>query len=579
MTHDRMQWWQEARFGMFIHWGVYSIPARGEWVMYQEHIPPSEYAPLASKFNPRRYDPDEWVELAKRAGMKYMVMTTRHHDGFSLFDSQVSEFTAPKTAAGRDLIQEYVEACHRGNMRVGFYFSLLDWRYPGYFRGPKVDPVGWKELVEYSHAQVRELCTNYGKVDILWYDGGWPYTAEDWRSAELNAMVRELQPEIVINNRSQLPEDHDTPEQHVRPSDPGRPWESCMTLNDSWGYNAADDNWKSPRQVIKLLVRCASGGGNLLLNVGPKPDGTIPGESVRILRDVGRWMDRNGGSIYGTTRSSFGSSTGMTTLKGRSLYAHVMRWPGRQITIPRIGNRVRSVHLMASGGEIRFEQKDDRLFLKRLPGRAPDYLDTVIVVELGGPPKALDYHVDGWDWAAASAEPVEAPIAIEEGPVSEPMDQEPFPEDVERDIPLVEPDESALPTMVLTHEGEGSEAVIDADEDAFGTTVVGDDLVHAAWGEAEELGSGSEDLASGADEVALDLEEPAVKDPGIDDLEASSDELVIEEVSPEPDDEDVDEWSPVENEGDDSGEEPVDAEDEGEGDAPEESEDAGPSWA
>jgi len=315
-ARDHMQWWHEARYGMFIHWGVYSIPARGEWVMYQEHIPADEYARLSKRFGPKKYDPDEWVALAKQAGMKYMVMTSRHHDGFSLFHTQVSDFSAPKTAAKRDLIREYVEACHRGGMRVGFYYSLLDWRYPAYFRGPKGDPQGWQELVDYVHAQVRELCTNYGKIDLLWYDGGWPYTAEDWRSKELNAMVRGLQPAIIINNRSQLPEDYDTPEQHIRASEAGRAWESCMTLNDSWGYNAADDNWKTAKQVLKNLLTCVSSGGNLLLNVGPKPDGTIPKESVDVLRKVGRWLRRNGGSVYGTERSPFGgTSTGLTTLK------------------------------------------------------------------------------------------------------------------------------------------------------------------------------------------------------------------------------------------------------------------------
>jgi alpha-L-fucosidase len=393
---DHMAWWTEARFGMFIHWGVYAIPARGEWVMYQEHIPHEEYAPLARRFDPKKYDPDAWVQLAKEAGMRYMVLTSRHHDGFSLFDSQVSEFTAPKTSAGRDLIREYVEACHRGGMRVGFYYSLLDWRYPAYFRGPKGDPKGWRELVDYVHAQVRELCTQYGKLDILWYDGGWPYTAEDWRSAELNAMVRQLQPEIIINNRAQLPEDFDTPEQHIRASEAGRPWEACMTLNDSWGYNEADDNWKTPKQVIMNLVRCAGGGGNFLLNVGPLPDGTIPSESVRILRRVGQWLDENGGSIYGAQRSPFSSSTGLSTIKGNTLYMHVFRWPGKEIQLARIMNPVRSVHLLQTGKQVKFEQTDDRVTLTGLPGRAPDELDTVIVIEIEGAPKALDYFEDGW---------------------------------------------------------------------------------------------------------------------------------------------------------------------------------------
>ena len=421
-----MQWWSEARYGMFIHWGVYSIPARGEWVMYQEHIPHDEYAPLAKKFDPKKYDPDAWVRLAKESGMKYMVMTTRHHDGFSLFDSQVSDFTAPKTAAKRDLIREYVEACHRGGMRVGFYYSLLDWRYPAYFKGPKVDPAGWGDLVDMMHAQVRELCSKYGKIDILWYDGGWPYTAEDWRSEELNAMVRQLQPDIVINNRSQLPEDFDTPEQHVRPSDPGRSWEACMTLNGSWGYNEADDNWKTPKQVLQYLVRCASGGGNLLLNVGPKPDGTIPAESVRVLRQVGKWLDRNGGSIYGSGRSPFGSSTGLSTVKGSTLYMHVFRWPGKELHFCRITNRVRSVHLLETGKKVEFEQKGDRLSLKGLPARVPNDLDTVIVIELDGEPKALDYFADGWE-AQNELEPAEGVLSVEEVPSAKAFAEEGIP--------------------------------------------------------------------------------------------------------------------------------------------------------
>ena len=418
MMSDRTQWWREATYGMFIHWGVYSIPARGEWVMYHEHIPHEEYAPLARKFDPKKFDPDSWVRLAKDAGMRYVVLTSRHHDGFSLFDSQVSDFTAPKTAAKRDLIRAYVEACHRGGMRVGFYYSLLDWRYPAYFKGPKADPVGWNELVAYAHAQVRELCSEYGRIDVLWYDGGWPYTAEDWRSAELNAMVRELQPGIVINNRSLLPEDHDTPEQHVRASDTGRLWETCMTLNDSWGYNEADDNWKTPKQVLMHLVRCANGGGNLLLNVGPQPDGTIPRESVRILQEVGEWLDRNGGSIYGTTATPLRSSTGLSTVKGDTVFMHVFRWPGKEIQLCRFANTVRSVHLLEGGEKVDFDQRDDRLSLRGLPARAPNEMDTVLVIEVEGTPKALDYFKSGWGSAAAIAPSVVAEPQVEPAPVT-----------------------------------------------------------------------------------------------------------------------------------------------------------------
>lgn len=378
---------------MFIHWGVYSILARGEWVRLIERIPSSEYEALAWKFKPKNYRPEEWVELAQDAGMKYMVLTTRHHDGFSLFDSEVSDFTAPKTGAKRDLVAEYVEACKERDMKVGFYYSLLDWRYPAYFKGPKADPEGWNEFLEYVHTQVKELCTNYGKIDVLWYDGGWPWTAEDWRSAELNAMVRRLQPGILINNRSKLPEDFDTPEQRIGPpSDPNRMWETCMTMNDNWGYSAGDRNWKTVRQLIQNLVRCASGAGNYLLNVGPRADGTIPEPSVKRLRRIGAWMRVNGESIYGSERCPFrGGMVGLTTAKGNTAYLHVFRWPGREITVAYVKNKVLSARILATGQEVEVTQKGDRVFLRGLPKRPPDPYDTVIAMELDGKPEAYPF--------------------------------------------------------------------------------------------------------------------------------------------------------------------------------------------
>jgi len=387
------EWFNQARFGMFIHWGVYSILARGEWVRLIERIPSSEYEALAWKFKPKNYRPEEWVELAQDAGMKYMVLTTRHHDGFSLFDSEVSDFTAPKTGAKRDLVAEYVEACKERDMKVGFYYSLLDWRYPAYFKGPKADPEGWNEFLEYVHTQVKELCTNYGKIDVLWYDGGWPWTAEDWRSAELNAMVRRLQPGILINNRSKLPEDFDTPEQRIGPpSDPNRMWETCMTMNDNWGYSAGDRNWKTVRQLIQNLVRCASGAGNYLLNVGPRADGTIPEPSVKRLRRIGAWMRVNGESIYGSERCPFrGGMVGLTTAKGNIVYLHVFRWPGREITVAYVKNKVLSARILATGQEVEVTQKGDRVFLRGLPKRPPDPYDTVIAMELDGKPEAYPF--------------------------------------------------------------------------------------------------------------------------------------------------------------------------------------------
>jgi len=387
----RGEWFNQARFGLFIHWGVYSIPARGEWVRYVERIPASEYERLAWKFNPKRYSPEEWVELAQEAGMRYMVLTTRHHDGYSLFDSQVSDFTAAKTAARRDLVEKYVEACRKKGMRIGFYYSLLDWRYRSYFDGPQKDPEGWTKFREYVHAQVRELCTNYGKIDVLWYDGAWPWSPEDWKSAELNAMVRRLQPDILINNRSGLPEDFGTPEQKIEPSsDVNRWWETCMTMNDNWGYSAADRNWKSVEQLVMNLVQCARDGGNYLLNVGPKPDGTIPVPSVRRLKEIGGWMRVNGESIYGSERChQFSSMVGLTTAKGTTAYHHVFRWPGREITISGVRNKVLSAQLLATGRRIRVEQNQDRVFFKDLPKKAPDPIDSVLRMELDGRPEVV----------------------------------------------------------------------------------------------------------------------------------------------------------------------------------------------
>ncbi|MCD6407953.1 alpha-L-fucosidase [bacterium] len=391
---DRMKWWREAKFGMFIHWGVYSIPARGEWVMFNERIPKEEYRNFAEKFSPDKYNPEEWVSLAKESGMKYMVLTTRHHDGFSLFDSKVSDFTAPKTAAKRDLIKEYVEACRKAGMRIGFYYSLLDWRYDAYFLGPEKDPDGWKDFVEYVHTQVRELMTNYGKIDILWYDGGWPYKPEQWESEKLNKMVRELQPEIIINNRSGLPEDFDTPEQKIpgafpNPEIPERDWESCMTLNDHWGYCENDNNWKSPARIIWNLATCCAGGGNYLLNVGPKPDGTIPEESVRILKEVGKWLKENGESIYGSERGKVRFHLGTTTSKGNKIYLHTFYWY-EEFALPNCKIDVINAYFLKDGTKVNYIKEDERIVFKNLPKTPPDKLNTVIVLEYEGEVETLE---------------------------------------------------------------------------------------------------------------------------------------------------------------------------------------------
>ena len=378
----RMKWWHEAKFGMFIHWGLYSTLGRHEWVMENEGIPVSEYEKLAPNFKPVPNAARAWAQLAKRAGMRYMVMTTKHHEGFCNFDTKLTDYCAPKQGPGRDLVREYVEAARAEGLRVGFYYSLMDWHHPDGGKC-KTDEAARRRFVDYIHGQVKELVSNYGNLDILWYDVAWPLDAKGWESVEMNTMVRKIVPDIIINNRSKIPEDFDTPEQRIEASQ-NRPWESCMTLNDSWGYHAADFNWKSPTTVIRNLITCARDGGNYLLNIGPKPDGTIPEESVRILSTVGDWMAKNGATIYQSDprRGNYLSFT----RKGNTLYAHVHYWPGATVVIGNLLNKVQSAKFFATGEPVKFQQDDYRIRLTGLPKNAPDVV-TTFALELDGEPR------------------------------------------------------------------------------------------------------------------------------------------------------------------------------------------------
>ncbi|MCX5642279.1 MAG: alpha-L-fucosidase [Candidatus Omnitrophica bacterium] len=400
----RIAWFNQARFGMFIHWGLYSLLGRGEWTMLVERIPPDEYAKLANQFNPAKFNADSWASLAKESGMKYMVLTARHHDGFCLYDSQVSDFTSVKTAAQKDFVAEYVKSCRKAGLKVGLYYSLMDWRFPGYFDRKKY-PDSFKAMAKQLHGQVRELMTNYGKIDYLFYDGEWipgvprfrqtgsPEIAKLWRAKELNQMVRSLQPEIIINNRSGVDEDMDTPEQVVTASKTGRAWESCMTMGAScgWGYIKNNPTFKTTAQLIEYLVTSASSGGNYLLNIGPKPDGSVRKEEVTRLKEIGKWMKVNGESIYDSERPPamtaqwLGGIIGYINTKGDNLYWHILRWPGKIASMPGIKNKVLSATIMATGQKVKIEQaKDGRLFLTGLPQEPPDKNDTVIKLKLNG---------------------------------------------------------------------------------------------------------------------------------------------------------------------------------------------------
>jgi len=363
----RMKWWREARFGMFIHWGLYSVLGRHEWAMEEEGIPVAEYEQLAKRFQPAPNAARAWAKLAKAAGQKYMVMTSKHHEGFCNFDTKFTNYCAPKQGPGRDLVHEYIEAARAEGLRFGFYYSLMDWHHPDGARCA-TDPEARKRFVEYTHGLVRELMTNYGKVDVLWYDVDWPLNADQWESERMNKMVFGLQPDIVVNNRNGLPGDFSTPEQEIVAEKGTRAWESCMTLNDSWGYHAADFNWKSPTTVIRNLITCARDGGNYLLNIGPKPDGTIPEESVRILSTVGDWMAKNGATIYQSDPCQPRRGNYLSfTRKGNTLYAHVHYWPGETVVIGNLLNKVLSAKFFATGEPVKFQQDDYRIKLTGLP--------------------------------------------------------------------------------------------------------------------------------------------------------------------------------------------------------------------
>lgn len=422
----KMEWFVNDRFGMFIHWGIYAIPSRGEWVRSVERISCEEYEPFFEEFNPVDYDARAWAKAAKEAGMKYAVLTAKHHDGFCLFDSQYTDYKATNTPAGRDLVREYLNAFRAEGLKVGLYYSLIDWHHPDYpHYGDKHHPMRENEAyrdyqynfdryLDYMHAQVEELCTNYGKIDIFWFDFAYDHLrGEAWRATKLVRMIRSHLPDVIIDNRleasgegfgslvtdspSEYSGDFVSPEQIIPPEgildEKGRPvvWESCITMNNNWGHCAADQNFKSSEILIKKLVECVSKGGNLLVNVGPDARGAIPDKSLEILSGVAKWMKKNSASIYGCGTSGIEKPEyGRITRRGKKLYYHVME--------PLIGfvpltgireDEVKKVRLLATGTELKIEHNwitnnySDIVFVSL--GQSPDLpdpIDTVIEVEL-----------------------------------------------------------------------------------------------------------------------------------------------------------------------------------------------------
>jgi alpha-L-fucosidase len=382
--------------------------------MMMENWPAAEYARLARKFKPARFDAGAWADLAVAAGMKYGVLITRHCDGYCLFDSAHSagDFTSVRNGPGRDFVREYVEAFRKRGLKVGLYYSVGDWREPGYF-DPEGSPASAARMVESVHRQVEELMTRYGTIDVLWYDGWywewcrtkWPGLPREkaiafWRSHELNAMVRRHQPGIIINDRSGPPEDFTTPEQKVEAEKAGRAWETCMTIGstNAWGYIRHDPNRKTASQLIKHLIEASYQGGNFLLDVGPKPDGTIRSEERARLLEMGDWLKANGESIYGGGLKPLGwYQTGRSASRGRTVYQYFYQWPGREAVVPDLATPVRSARLLGTGQPVTVRAGTNRrTFLSGLPARPPSPHASVVALECEGEPALIQDAQPCW---------------------------------------------------------------------------------------------------------------------------------------------------------------------------------------
>ncbi|MCY2928381.1 MAG: alpha-L-fucosidase [Planctomycetota bacterium] len=383
---ERMKWFHDARFGMFVHWGLYAQIGRNEWAMNIECIPKAEYEKLAETWKPKPRPMREWCKLARKAGMKYMVMTTKHHEGFCLWDTKMTDYNAVARGPKRDLVREYVEACREFGLKIGFYYSLMDWHHPDGATCAK-DEAARRRFCDFTYGCVRELMSNYGKIDVLWYDVSWPLDSpEKWESLKMNKMARALQPHILINDRSQIPEDFSTPEGHVKPADAGRGWEACMTFNDtSWGYmpSAAPDA-VTARDILKMLNTAAANEGNLLLNIGPAPDGSVPEDAVAPLTAVGKWIAANKEAVIGTfDRGGLGGTAcGWGTVKGSTVYFWCKNWPGTSITIGGYTTKLKKATLLASKKALKIEQKPYQIKLSGMPKVSPDKFAGITVIKL-----------------------------------------------------------------------------------------------------------------------------------------------------------------------------------------------------
>jgi alpha-L-fucosidase len=399
------EWFQDARFGLFIHWGVYSVLGDGEWVMNQQQIPIKAYEKIPAFFNPTDFDAKAWVQMAKAAGMKYIAITSKHHDGFAMWDSKVSDYNIVKrTPYGKDVLKMLADECHKEGIKLFFYHSQLDWHHPDYF--PRGNTGGnwtgrsengdWYKYLDYMDAQLTELLTNYGEVTGIWFDGMWDKKDADWRLNKTYSLIHKLQPGTLVgSNHHVAPYDgedfqmfeKDLPGHNTTGFSPGQkigdlPKETCETINQSWGFNLKDQSHKSRKELIQYLVKASGYGANFLLNVGPMPNGKIQTEHIERLKEMGEWLTANGETIYGTRGGPLTARDwGVSTQKGNKVYIHILDWQDESLVIPSWGKKIKSAKLFKDKSAVKFVENDFGITLK-IPKAKLDEVDTIVELEL-----------------------------------------------------------------------------------------------------------------------------------------------------------------------------------------------------
>lgn len=402
---EARRWFQDAKFGLFIHWGVYSVLGKGEWVMNNNKMTISEYEKLPPQFNPTEFSAAEWVALAKAAGMKYITITSKHHDGFAMFDSKLTDWDiVDRTPYKKDVLKMLADECQKQGLKLFFYHSQLDWRHPDYFpRGRTGAASGrpesgeWFRYLDFMDGQLRELLTNYGSIGGIWFDGMWDKPQADWRLQQTYKLIHDLQPATLVGSNHHLKPfpgedfqmfEKDLPGQNAsgfsEKSEIGElPLETCETINGAWGYNTSDKRFKSTKDLIHYLVRAAGMNANFLLNVGPMPNGKIQPEFVERLKQVGQWLAKNGEAIYDTRSGPLTPRPwGVTTRKGNKVYLHILNWQDPILSMPKLPQKVKAARLLKDGSKLEFLEHDKYGFFVRLPQGAWDEYDTVVVLEL-----------------------------------------------------------------------------------------------------------------------------------------------------------------------------------------------------